>query len=586
MFFKAYKLKSNNTLKNSEKKHLAQRILNEFPAATDEKVKELVPVKSNSSCMKLILHSGETVGVYVVDSVPVMIETGDALVPTVCALWKVPDLLPTLIVHSPVLSKLAGGAPLYAPGVTLADPVTFPRFSRGSLIAAATVDNGAAGAVGHAAISSSDLLRTSMGVCMEPLHVYGDLLSKEPKFTKLERPKFDPPTYNDMADNITMDIAQLSIQQPIKEEWPSLVKEDIKQPEKPTPSPVLNAPRIIPDEISNVDCNEELDLDDTAITDTSQIEEDPIPTDMDELLKWCLLSFIKLEGKNIELPLKTNLLYKNHLIPLCPPDRTLDVKKSSYKKMGKFLEAMQKEGLLEVREIEKGVSALVAVSCAHPLLREHRAPARRAAARPAAAGPAPPLVRDLYCITANVTELFAPLRKGTALSAADVRSTLTEYVKTRGLNSTQQRGAVALDPLLAKITGQQEQETIKWEGLMTAVLNKMTPSTELQFSDGTVKIIKSKLEPIKMQVATRSGNKKVTLVSNLEAYGFNLLEMARVCQHGVAASCGVTRTPGAKCDQLMVQGDQTHFIAKLLIEKYGLPKKYLEGADKALNKKK
>lgn len=31
---------------------------------------------------------------------------------------------------------------------------------------------------------------------------------------------------------------------------------------------------------------------------------------------------------------------------------------------------------------------------------------------------------------------------------------------------------------------------------------------------------------------------------------------------------------------------QTHFVAKLLIEKYGLPKKYVEGADKALNKKK
>lgn len=56
--------------------------------------------------MKLILHSGDTVGVYVVDGFPVMIETSEALVPTVCALWKVPELLPTLIVHSPVLPKV------------------------------------------------------------------------------------------------------------------------------------------------------------------------------------------------------------------------------------------------------------------------------------------------------------------------------------------------------------------------------------------------------------------------------------------------------------------------------------------------
>ncbi|CAG4942129.1 unnamed protein product [Parnassius apollo] len=159
-------------------KHLAQRTLNEFPAATDEKVKELVPVKSNSSCMKLILHSCETVGVYVVDSVPVMIKIGDVLVPTVCALWKVPDLLPTLIIHSPVLPKLAGSAPLYAPGVTLGDPVKFPCFSCGSLIAAATVDNCAAGAVGRADISSSDLLRTNIiGFRRHSYHRKGTALS-------------------------------------------------------------------------------------------------------------------------------------------------------------------------------------------------------------------------------------------------------------------------------------------------------------------------------------------------------------------------------------------------------------------------
>lgn len=88
------------------RKHLGQRIQNEFPAATEEKVKELVPVKSSTSCMKLILHSEETVGVYVVDGVPIMIDLGETLAPTVCALWKVPDLIPTIIIHSPVLSKV------------------------------------------------------------------------------------------------------------------------------------------------------------------------------------------------------------------------------------------------------------------------------------------------------------------------------------------------------------------------------------------------------------------------------------------------------------------------------------------------
>lgn len=49
---------------------------------------------------------------------------------------------------------------------------------------------------------------------------------------------------------------------------------------------------------------------------------------------------------------------------------------------------------------------------------------------------------------------------------------------------------------------------------------------------------------------------QVTLVSNLESFGFNLQALAHVCQRGIAASCGLTRSPGARSDQLMLQGDQ------------------------------
>lgn len=86
---------------------MTQRIQSEFPAASEEKVKELVPAKSTTSCMKVVLYSGETVSVFVVDGVPMMMDVGDKLVPTVCALWKVPDLVPTIRIHTPVLSKVS-----------------------------------------------------------------------------------------------------------------------------------------------------------------------------------------------------------------------------------------------------------------------------------------------------------------------------------------------------------------------------------------------------------------------------------------------------------------------------------------------
>ncbi|XP_045778651.1 eukaryotic translation initiation factor 2D isoform X2 [Maniola jurtina] len=587
MFGKPYRLKSNKTLKNTEKKYLTHRIQSEFSVATDEKVKELVPAKSATSCMKVVLHSGDTVAVYVVDGVPIMIDVGDRLVPTVCALWKVPDFVPTITIHSPVLNKMQGGVPLYAPGVVTEG--SFPQFQRGAVVAACTSDNAAVGVIGHAMMSSADLVRAPMGVCLETLHVYGDQLCKEEKFSKIERPKLGPASYSDLTDNIAVDFKQLNIQ-PIKEEWPSLVRIP--------PTPVANEPVTIPDlpvkpepmeQISETQPEDEVveELNESGATDCSEAE-DEVPSDMDGLLRWCLLSFLKTQAKHVELPLKTNLLYKNHLMPFCPADRTLEVKKSSFKKMGKFLEAMQREGLVEVREIDKGVDALVSVNTAHPLVRAHRARAPQSKDEPERDEHeyVPPQIRELYCITANVVELFAPLRKGTALTAADVRQAIVQHVTDRKLTHPQARGCVTLDHVLAAATGKQPQELMKWEELTTCVLGRMTPSTETRFSDGTVKLTKSRLEPIKMQVVTRSGNKKVTLVSNLESFGFSLRPLAHACQLLAGAACGTTRSAASKTDQLMLQGDQTHLVAKLLIEKYGLPKKFVEGADKALNKKK
>lgn len=101
------------------RKHLAQRVQDEFPFATEEKVKEIVPLKGSCTCMKLVLHSGDFVNVYASDGIPMLIETPERLVPTVCALWKVPDLVPMLTIHPPVLAK-----------VTVCKPIACIRFSQ------------------------------------------------------------------------------------------------------------------------------------------------------------------------------------------------------------------------------------------------------------------------------------------------------------------------------------------------------------------------------------------------------------------------------------------------------------------------
>lgn len=62
---------------------------------------------------------------------------------------------------------------------------------------------------------------------------------------------------------------------------------------------------------------------------------------------------------------------------------------------------------------------------------------------------------------------------------------------------------------------------------------------------------------------------KVTFVNNLELFGINAADFGKECQHGVAASTSVSKPPGKKCEQLLIQGNQVAFVGKLLTGKYG-----------------
>lgn len=77
---------------------------------------------------------------------------------------------------------------------------------------------------------------------------------------------------------------------------------------------------------------------------------------------------------------------------------------------------MFKEGLLEVRELEKGVDAITRVDMANPLVRQHKVPEdlQGRVTEMKESTPqleyVPPLVREMYCVTASVADLFAPIK--------------------------------------------------------------------------------------------------------------------------------------------------------------------------------
>lgn len=123
MFIKPFKLKSNTQIKSTERKRLRSRIETTFKINEDD-LNKLLPSKSTLNLLKLILYSGELITVYTCDRRPLFFEIGlddddsrnSTLLPTVYAMWILPDIIPSFTTHPAVLPRLAGGADLMLPG--------------------------------------------------------------------------------------------------------------------------------------------------------------------------------------------------------------------------------------------------------------------------------------------------------------------------------------------------------------------------------------------------------------------------------------------------------------------------------------
>jgi translation initiation factor 2D len=173
--------------------------------------------------------------------------------------------------------------------------------------------------------------------------------------------------------------------------------------------------------------------------------------------------------------------------------------------------------------------------------------------------------------------------KGDTVQMSQIRQYVVEYVKKNDCQHKENKRLVKPKEALVKIC--KTENYITWEELMERVCDamkscyKVTAGNEELFNKG-------KVSPITITVSQRSGNKKVTLVDNLELFGIRIADFAKECQHGVAASTSISKPIGKKCDQLLVQGNQVLFVYNLLTDKYKIPQKYIRGLENAPKKKK
>ncbi|KAM8813782.1 eukaryotic translation initiation factor 2D isoform 1-T1 [Rhynchonycteris naso] len=578
MFAKAFRVKSNTAIKGSDRRKLRADVTAAFPTLGTDQVSELVPGKEELNIVKLYAHRGDAVTVYVSGGNPILFELEKNLYPTVYTLWSYPDLLPTFTTWPPVLEKLVGGADLMLPGLVV-PPAGLPQVQKGDLCAIVLVGNRAPVAIGVAAVSTSEMLTSGLkGRGFSVLHTYQDHLwrcgnkSSPPSIAPLV---LDPPDLSEEKGSVQADPT-------LQGDMRHLTLES--EEEENGENQEMCGAKTLPE----------------ASEDPSVGDLNPDPTDsktlqeqMDELLQRCFLHALKCRVKKADLPLLTSTFLGSHVFSCCPEGWQLDIKKSSYRKLSKFLQQMQQEQIIQVKELSKGVESIVAVDWRHPRITSFVIPEPSPTSQTIQEGSReqpfhPPDIKPLYCVPASMTLLFQESghKKGSVLEGSEIRTVIINYAKKNDLVDADNKNLVKLDPILSDcILEKSEQHTVTklpWDSLLTRCLGKLQPAYQVTFPGQEPIVKKGKICPIDITLAQRASNKKVTVVRNLEAYGLDPSTVAAVLQQRCQASTTVTPAPGAKdILQVQIQGNQVHHLGRLLLEDYHLPRKYIQGLEKA-----
>lgn len=265
--------------------------------------------------MKVLTSNNSIVFVYLVQKRAIAFEFDGRLYPSVYLLWKYGNIILSFTTNSFVISKIVNGADLMLPGI-IRHPNGYGVFHEKTLASINSNNNKAPIAVGITAISSSDLDAVDpKGKCVIIYHTYGDKLCSLEDMPVTPIIELGPPEWLAYSIESTNDFPVLG---------------DNIEPSS------INSPEL--NQMTDQETNEEKEVPNEMPTESVQINE---TEEMDKILVQCFLTAIKY-SKTLQLPMLTSSFYKLAVMPLCPADKTLDIKKSSFKKVGQFLKHMEK----------------------------------------------------------------------------------------------------------------------------------------------------------------------------------------------------------------------------------------------------
>ncbi|KAF9512452.1 hypothetical protein BS47DRAFT_1464083 [Hydnum rufescens UP504] len=511
MFKKAFQEKSSAPLRTSDRRKLRTSVVaqvfsaNVEPNVPDAQREGLIP--EGLKIAKFITHLNEH-GVSLnilylsADGDPLWFtldHNGALMIPTMYTLWKL-EILPIITTPPTAIQKVLGGADLMIPGVIESfQDGSLPLIPENGLVAVAEANSLIPLAVGRMALPSPDIKRDGKGRAVRILHTWKDTLWEIGS-------KPEPP------DSI-----------------PTLRLTSPTFPVEPSPGSVDKG--------------------------AAPVESESIPMPSlkaDAILRKALIQaitkIIKLSSSTF--PMSSSTFYSAHILPSRPassekgPSSSELVKRSSYKKVSKFLQAVEKEGLLKLKDF-KGDLNILSVNATHQDVIMHRSfktvgdvETMESRSREAELPVQHMTIVELYKPHTQSLAFFQQL-DNTVLkdlyTVPELRTIIDSYVNTHSLVHPREPAFITLDNTLRDLLLEKNEELdfLKREELTPRLRNVMQPWYSISVNDKEPVIKKGELKPIAVICKIRQGRKVSTFITGFEPFSisseFLCEELRKLC---------------------------------------------------------
>ncbi|KAK9386225.1 hypothetical protein V1515DRAFT_572802 [Lipomyces mesembrius] len=599
MFRKKPNIKPLSPVRSSDRRKLLASILSQFNIPTDALPSEgkdtIVPADIQTA--KFIAHStGETGIIYVGEegSKPLWLKLNDEiLIPTVFTLWKCPFLLPIVQTWNPVIEKLRNGADLMLPGLIPPFPLTLKI---GSIVAIASAERPSVPlAVGICNIDLGTITQVQgrHGKAILIMQCYGDELPFRGKVSVPAKLDLDFPKLED-KNALTSDIENGEIEKIAK----SIENLDLAPDAHATSeAQVTSVPA------DNEATEEEIERTELQGKPVEPVREVPMTEEVDEAFRMALLSTIhdSRTGTALEFPQASSTFISAHLLKHLPSSYSAaQLKQTSWKKAARFLKAMEKDGLVKVKEKGGEVTIMGIAGLDNIAVKNFRS-FKTSGSRKANNDSKIPdpshgdvlagklVIREYYQIKDKGKAIAEAVSKRTSdyYSGAELRTILLEYIAKEKLVNEKNPREIMLNPVLASIiTTSPKPRSLLREDLIGRFREMSSPYYRIVREgedERGVKLLRGTPPKIQILIAMKQGH-KVTRITNLETYKVDVHDLANEMRTECASSTTVNKSvegtsiSGQGKLEIQVQGPQSKTAVDLL-ERQGLQKIWIEVKD-------